>query len=309
MPSYLITGATSGLGRQVAFRLARQGGHQLILPSRDAARGDELQHELRKQGRVEVSTPPLDLSSLASVADFLRGHPDVAASRFDGVLLNAGVQSAKQLEFTVDGFESTFAVNHLAQFMLVEGLLPHLAPKAIVGWTASSTHDPQDKPAKIFGFRGAQYKNAEQVAQGDYGKVSMVQACRDAYATSKLCNIVTARAFGERRAKSAWFFSFDPGLMPGTGLARQQGRVTQWAWQHLMPRLASLLPGASCAEKSAAMLVNLLTGQLTGSRNGAYFNYTGQELEPASSAAKPWLAEDLLLKSAEMITRFRAVPA
>ena len=123
MLTYLITGATSGLGHQVALLLARQGGHRLILPVRDAARGALLSHELRACGAQQVSTPTMDLASLPSVAAFLKTRNADAEITLHGVLMNAGVQSANRIVFTNDGFESTFAVNHLAHHLLLNGLL------------------------------------------------------------------------------------------------------------------------------------------------------------------------------------------
>lgn len=71
MSAYFITGATSGLGRQVAIRLARQGGHRLVLPARDASKADQLRRELLALGAEEVSIPSMDLSSLKSVSTFV----------------------------------------------------------------------------------------------------------------------------------------------------------------------------------------------------------------------------------------------
>jgi NAD(P)-dependent dehydrogenase (short-subunit alcohol dehydrogenase family) len=276
-----------------------------VLPARDAARGHQLQKELLGLGAAEVTVPRLDLTSLASVSDFLEAFHRDAPPALDGVLLNAGVQSANRLVRTVDGIESTFAVNHLAHYQLLKGLMPCLSAQAVVGWTTSGTHDPKEKAARLFGFRGAQYTTAAKVAAGNYGGASAGQACKDAYATSKLCNIVTARVFAARHPQAASFFSFDPGLMPGTGLAREASAGLQWVWKRVLPRLAILLPGASSTERSSAILTGLLTGQVRGSYNGAFFNFTGKELEPADAAKAQWLADDLIATSDEMLVAYR----
>jgi NAD(P)-dependent dehydrogenase (short-subunit alcohol dehydrogenase family) len=305
MSTYLITGASSGLGLQVALRLARQGKHRLILPLRNIARGEELRQKLIASGAVDVSTPMMDLSSLRSVSQFLQLFNSNFGTKLNGVLLNAGGQSANQLEFTVDGFETTFAVNHLAHFFLLKGLLKSLADQAFVGWTASGTHDPKETSARLSGFRGAQYTTAGRLARGDFGQdISIMQACKDAYATSKLCEIVSARIFAERHPQAARFFSFDPGLMPGTGLARKQGKAAQWIWRKVLPRLAAILPGTSTTMKSSAVLTDLLTGSLLGSYSGAYFNYTGKQIEPAALATERWVADDLLSGSDALLAPF-----
>ncbi|MBC7702503.1 MAG: SDR family NAD(P)-dependent oxidoreductase [Rhodoferax sp.] len=304
MATYLITGATSGLGRQVALRLAQMGGHRLVLPARDASRAEQLRNELLAFGTTEVSISALDLMSLKSVAAFVDKFQRDTTYQLDGVLLNAGRQSASRLVQTVDGIESTFAVNHLAHYLMLKGLLNRLSPRATVGWTASGTHDPAEKSARLSGFRGSRYTTASRIAKGSYDDASDVQACRDAYATSKLCNIVTARAFANDIVTTKNYFSFDPGLMPGTGLAREQSTTMLWVWKNVLPRLASLLPGTSSTTQSSAVLVDLLVGKTRGSHNGAYFNYAGKQLEPASPAKEQWLAEDLLKGSDKLLAAF-----
>ena len=299
MSTYLITGATSGLGYQVAWSLAQEGGQRLILPVRDTVRGAVLCRELMACGAEQVMTPMMDLASLRSVAAFLHAFNSEGDAKLDGVLMNAGVQSAKRLAFTPDGLESTFAVNHLAHHMLIKGLLHRLSDRAVVGWTASGTHDPSEVAARLSGFRGARYTSLASLAHGECESgTSAAQACRDAYATSKLCNIVSARVFAQTcaktHAKAATFFSFDPGLMAGTGLAREQGPVALWVWRHVLPRMAALLPGTSTPQRSAAVLTALLTGRLAVQESGAYFNYTGRPLAPAAPAREPWVAEDLI---------------
>lgn len=304
MSTYLITGATSGLGLQVALGLARHSGNYLILPARDEARGAALRERLSAVSNVPVSTPLLNLTSLRNVTAFLKTFAASDAA-LDGVLLNAGVQSANRIELTEDGYESTFAVNHLANYLLMRGLLGRLAKLAVVGWTASNVYDPNERSARLSGFRGAQYTTIARLAKGDYGdSVTIAQACRDAYATSKLCDIVSARIFAQRYPQVASFFSFDPGLMAGTGLARNHSRVERWVWRKLLPRLAPILPGTSTPTKSAALVTRLLTGHLRGNYNGAYFRYTGEQVEPASRATETWVAEDLADGSERLLLPF-----
>lgn len=306
MKTYLVTGATSGLGLQIALQLAGTGDARLILPVRDAARGEQLRRDVMAAGAARADTQTMDLASLKSVADYLDILSADATLSLDGVLLNAGMQAANQLAFTRDGYETSFAVNHLAHYLLMEGLLPYLADGARVGWTASGTHDPKESSARMAGFRGARYTSAARLAQGDYGTdTSPAQACKDAYATSKFCEMVSARLFAERMPEAAFFFSFDPGLMPGTGLARQHGRVGQFVWRHVMTRLARVMPGTSTPQRSAAIVVDLLIGRLRSDENGAYFNYTGGAVEPAPMTRDPQIAADLRRESDAMLRRFK----
>ena len=305
MKTYLVTGATSGLGLQIALLLARTGDVRLILPVRDAARGEQLRREAMAAGAAQVDTPAMDLASLQSVADYLGTLSKAHALSLDGVLLNAGMQAANRLAFTHDGYETSFAVNHLAHYLLMDGLLPYLADGARAGWTASGTHDPKETSARMAGFRGARYTSAARLARGDYGPdTSPAQACKDAYATSKFCEMVSARLFAGRAPEAAFFFSFDPGLMPGTGLARQHDRVGRFVWRHVMTRLARFMPGTSTTQRSAAIAVDLLTGKLAAAENGAYFNYTGAAVEPAPMTRDPRIAADLRQESDALLRRF-----
>lgn len=304
MATLLITGATSGLGLQVAQGLAAQGQHTLILPMRQSQRGVALAASLRQLGAQAVHTPELDLASLRDVARFLRGFAELESAPLDGVLLNAGVQSAGQLTFTIDGLESTFAVNHLAHLMLIQGLLPYLAPRATVGWTASGTHDPCELMARLSGFRGARYTHAQALARGEaQAGTSPAQACRDAYATSKLCNIITAQALAQTWSDTCWrFFAFDPGMMPGTGLAREHSPLAQWMWRHVLPPLARMLPGTNPAQASAAVLTRLITHLPADTPNGAYFNFKGQQIDPARGACSAEQTKDLMRTSSALLS-------
>jgi len=298
----LITGATGGLGREVARRLAQGGVAHLILPIRDARSGDALRSEIEALGCEEVSTPLLDLASLPKVEQFIKNLQS-GELHIQGVLLNAGMQSAKGLRFTDDGIESTFAVNHLAHYALLKGLRDHLTPTAVVAWTTSGTHDPNQRAARIFGFRGAQYHTAAMLAKGEYpGAKNSAQACRDAYATSKFCNNLMARYFGAAEIGQRRFFAFDPGLMPGTGLARDQTRIALAAWKHVMPHLIGILPGASSPRRSGEMLFKLMQGQVAVD-NGGYVNYTGKIVASYTPENEQAMIKDLIQTSDDLLVR------
>ena len=284
-----------------SLHIARAGQHRLVLPVRDPIRGETLRQTLLAADARAIDTPPMDLASLHSVracVAALGADPDL---RFDGVLFNADAQSANRIEFTVDGIESTFAINHLAHHLLATDLIRQLNRAAIVGWTASGTHDRRERSARLFGFRGARYTTAARLVRGDYEPgTTVTQACKDAYATSKLCNILSARAFAARHSDVAKFFSFDPGLMPGTSLAREQPRLAQWAWHTILPRLAAVIPGTSTAQASGALLAALLMQQRHVATPGEYSNYTGSAREPALPPDEHRLIDDLFATSSSL---------
>lgn len=123
-----MTGGTSGFGATAAARLRRSGESRLILG-------------VRRPTPVGESIP-LDLAGLESVRAFATSVRErLADAPVDALVLNAGMIRADVTGRTVDGFETTFAVDHLAQYLLVRLLLPVLADGAVVVLTTSGTHD------------------------------------------------------------------------------------------------------------------------------------------------------------------------
>jgi NAD(P)-dependent dehydrogenase (short-subunit alcohol dehydrogenase family) len=166
----LVTGATSGIGKETALRLAMLGA-TVITVSRDAARGETAGDEIRRRVPLaQVETVTADLSSLAHVR---RLAEEVLAryDRLDVLVNNAGVISVRR-QLTADGLETTFATNHLGPFLLtnlLRGLLERSAPARVV--TVSS----------------AAHKQVRTIPWDDLPSGAQV---RQAYPLSKLLNIL-----------------------------------------------------------------------------------------------------------------------
>lgn len=283
----LITGASSGLGLALAQRLSTQAGLHLVLPVRNARRAEQLRATLP---HASLSTPLLDLARLDSVRSFA---PQLSAP-LDAVMFNAGVQSADAVIRTADDLEQSFAVNHLSHHVLLRALEPLLQLDAIVGWTASGTHDPKDRVAKRFGFLGAHYLPPEALAQGQYASApNAAQTNRDAYASSKGLNVLSARHFAAHAPGQRRYFSYDPGLMAGTGLAREQGALLNLVWKYVMPVVSKMLKGTSTPQGSAQLLARILLGQHT-LPNGAYVEFSGTQNQPYLPAQESIYTEQLM---------------
>ncbi len=134
----LITGATDGLGKAVALRLARTGA-TLLLHGRDEARGQQTLEEIRAQtGNTRLQWYRADLSQLSQVRT-LAERLAREQERLDVLVNNAGIGTTLPgggaRQESEDGYELRFAVNYLAPFLLTRLLLPTLrqsAPARIV---------------------------------------------------------------------------------------------------------------------------------------------------------------------------------
>ncbi|MGW0770160.1 SDR family NAD(P)-dependent oxidoreductase [Streptomyces sp. NPDC002676] len=145
MSTVLITGATSGLGRYVAFELVRCG-HLVLVHGRDRTRTEQLVAELRAEGRAEGFVA--DLARLAEVRELgarvAEAHPEL-----DVLINNAGVGGGAPgtgRELSADGHELRLAVNYLAPVALTRSLLPVLRanPPARIVNVGSVGQEPLD---------------------------------------------------------------------------------------------------------------------------------------------------------------------
>jgi NAD(P)-dependent dehydrogenase (short-subunit alcohol dehydrogenase family) len=175
----LVTGATLGIGKETALGLARMGAHVVIV-GRDETRTRETASWIaRESGDAEVDFLIADLSSQAEVRR-LAATVKARYSRLDVLLNNAGAIFTRR-ETTVDGFERTWALNHLAEFLLthlLRDILEASAPARIVN-VASAAHTS----GKI------DFDNLQ--GEKKYSGIS-------AYSQSKLANILFTYALARR---------------------------------------------------------------------------------------------------------------
>jgi len=137
--TFLVTGASSGIGGAVVEALAARGGN-VVLASRSEERTRLVLDAIRRRNRaIDAQFLSLDVSDLASVrraaAEFL-----AAGHSLDVLINNAGVAGTRGL--SRDGFDLTYATNHIGPFLLTNLLLPRLreAPGGRVVNVASAAH-------------------------------------------------------------------------------------------------------------------------------------------------------------------------
>lgn len=173
----VITGATSGIGQAAAEALARAGA-RIVFTARDEAKGEAMKGRLvRANPDAAHDWTPADLTTLAGMR--AAGEALLAkAPRIDVLANNAGAIFDRR-EITADGLEKTFAVNHMAYFVVTEILRPALADEARIVSTASTAH----------AFARIDFDNL----QFDRGWSAF-----GAYGLSKLCNILWTRELSAR---------------------------------------------------------------------------------------------------------------
>ncbi len=226
-----MTGATAGIGLAAAEQIRRVPNVRLLLGTRGTS-------------TVSADSLPLDLARLASVRSFAAAVEEMlGGGSIDALVLNAGIQFDDVDQRTEDGFETTFAVNHLAHYLLLRLLMPRLATGAAVVITTSDTHDPKALPFSS-GF-APEHADALKLAQGQVRLNPESKASgRRAYATSKLCNVLTARALASSpfaRERGLGVIAFNPGLTPGTQLMRNSSAGVKFVVAVLMPILSPLM--------------------------------------------------------------------
>ena len=137
---YVITGATSGIGKELATQLARTG-EIVVIVARDPDRGNKVQQEIsRKTQNWNIDLQLCDLSNMSSVNN-LASVVKLKYNTIHALVNNAGLYTRKR-ETTVDGYEKMFAANHLGPFLLTNLLMDALIAGGsgrILNITAPST--------------------------------------------------------------------------------------------------------------------------------------------------------------------------
>jgi NAD(P)-dependent dehydrogenase (short-subunit alcohol dehydrogenase family) len=271
----LITGATNGIGLAAAQALARRGA-KLAIVARDDARGAAAVTSIEGEGASTVDLLHADLQSQASVralaAEALERYPQI------DVLINNAGAIFTQRELTVDGVERTWALNHLAPFLLTTLLLDRLkasAPSRIIT-TSSDAHK-----GKLIPFDDL---NAEQSYRG---------RGFTRYGETKLANIMFTRELARRlEGTGVTTYTFHPGVV-ATGFNRNNGAMMKTAMMMIAPFVRS-------PRKAAQTLVWLADSPDVSKQTGGY--YEDRALAVSSRQAQdPVLAKRLWDVSEEQV--------
>jgi NAD(P)-dependent dehydrogenase (short-subunit alcohol dehydrogenase family) len=198
----VITGATSGIGKDVAIRLADQGAH-VVLACRDPRRGQKVADAINARVWAErAAVMTLDTSDQRSIRAFARAYRD-SYGFLDVLVNNAGVLLAGPRQTRSDGVELTFATNVLGYYAVTIELLHALkrgAPSRVVNVASTFASDVD--------------LDDLQFERRPYDGMT-------AYAQSKACDRMVTWAFARRlKRDSITVNAMAPGLVLGTELYR-----------------------------------------------------------------------------------------
>lgn len=276
MPLTVLTGATNGLGLVTARDLAR-AGHRLVLLVRDPGKAAPIADELRTLGAPEVRVLVGDLARQADVrrlaeALLAQGEP------IDVLVNNAGAIFDERV-VTEDGLEKTFALNHMAYFLLTALLRPLLeaAPAARVINVASDAHR-----------MGKLDLDDLQFAKGGFSAWA-------AYGRSKGCNILFTRELARRLAGTRVVtHCYHPGPV-NTGFgSTMNGMMGQLLYPLVRRFMRSPEKGADC-------LTWLCTAPTLPGPSGSY--WFDRALHPARAWAQDDVAAARLWEASEGLIR------
>ena len=222
----LVTGGTGGIGKATALGLARMGAH-LAITGRDRGRAEGAAREIGAAGGGQVDVYVADLSSQAEVRR-LAGEVLQRMPRIDVLVNNAGGYWNTR-HVTADGLEHTFALNHLAPFLLTCLLLGRLE---------------QSAPARVVTVSS----NAQAMGRIDFGDLQGERSYSGAraYNQSKLANVLFTYELARRLpGTSVTANALHPGVVRTSFGAEDPGRVQRLFVPVMRPFMKSPAQGAA----------------------------------------------------------------
>jgi NAD(P)-dependent dehydrogenase (short-subunit alcohol dehydrogenase family) len=253
----VVTGANSGIGKATATELARLGA-RVVMVCRDQGRGREAQSEIRaaaqKAHPSREDTVDLRIADLGVQEEVYHLGETIRADydRLDVLINNAGVFLDSRVE-TADGIEATFAINHLAPFLLTHLVLPRLRE------TAGRAGEARIITVSSEAHRGASMNFDDLNAETSYNPLQ-------AYAQSKLANILFTHELSRRLQKEGVVANaVHPGVV-NTNIWRGSGWISRiarlFSWLYKRP------------EEGARSVVYLAASPEVEGVTGQYFKET-----------------------------------
>jgi NAD(P)-dependent dehydrogenase (short-subunit alcohol dehydrogenase family) len=316
----VITGGNTGLGYGCAAAIlsSLDGPWHVVVASRNEGRAQTAVDRLAAGAAAghTVEAMRLDLASLASVRRFAAELIDRVESReippLQALVCNAGVQTGTNLTRTDDGFETTFAVNHLGHFLLVNELRPLLQAPSRVVVVSSDTHDPALKLGPAPAWSDAQALARGELAPSASSDNAFVAGQRR-YSTSKLANVYFTYGLARRLPAGVTANAFNPGMLLGTNLGRSLPAPVRFMTRYVLPRAQPLLrrfvtSNIHTPEESGAALAWLATDSELADTTGKYFDGR-KAIRSSDDSYDPARADELWEESLTLTAQLESVEA
>ncbi len=267
----VITGTTHGIGRVTARALAR-AGYRVLMLCRNAVLATDVAAGISREtpgARVEVV--PCDLAVQASVRTAAQQVLEQSAG-IDLLINNAGIVSSRH-RMSVDGYELTFATNHLGPFLLTQLLLPRVHDGGRIIHVASRVHFDGHLDLTDIRNPAARYRPIA------------------AYARSKLANVMHCFALARRlQGRPITANCLHPGVVASNLLPKWLQIVKPW-----------ITPVTLDNERGAQTTLYLALSPDVAGRSGLYFD-EHQAVQPAAAAARDLAAQERLWEASERYT-------
>lgn len=275
----VITGATSGIGKETALALAKKG-HAVYLLVRNVEKGEAVRQEILAEGKnLEAYVIPCNLANLQSVKDAAEMLKNKLFA-INVLINNAGGIFAER-ELSTDGIEMTFETNHLGHFLLTESLMPLLEKGQARIINLSSEGHKMGKP--LFDDLQTEPAGRKYSAMKAYGK-------------AKLFNIYFTKSLAEKyKSKGITAFAVHPGLVKtsfGIGLN---------GFAQLLMWLAK--PFMISAQQGAQTSIYLATQPKMDAQSGQYFK-NQKVAKPAAIADNEAARNQLWAISKQLVSAF-----
>jgi NAD(P)-dependent dehydrogenase (short-subunit alcohol dehydrogenase family) len=281
----VITGGTSGIGQVAAESLAGMGA-RIVQVARDRARGEAALGRLSERAPGIAHT--IYYADLSRLSDMKRVAAEIATAepRIDVLINNAGAMFGSQ-QLTEDGFERTFALNHLAYFVIAHGLQERLVASAPARVVNTSSDGHKVATLDFHDLQSAKAYRGNFLDSLRYGGPGFKVYCR-----SKLCNILFTRELARRLAGTGVSANcLHPGFV-ATRFGDESGGLISFA-------IRTAKRFALAPQQGAETLVYLASSPEVAGITGEYF-YKCRPIRPSKAAQDDPAARRLWLETARL---------
>lgn len=295
----LITGANSGLGLECIKTVIRaKEGWRIIIASRNIKKSEAVIQSIKAEyPDQQIRVIHLDLGSLESVRFFVDEFRKDNHEPIDALICNSGIIDREANKVSKDGYDMTFAVNHLGHFLLTNLLINHLSERAKIVVVSSNMHNSTIREGKM---AVAEYLGAELLSSPTNNLDGFKR-----YSTSKLCNLLFAYELVRKLAEKSLRItvnSFDPGFSPGTGLMHGGGAfrnfmMGSWLMKGIMGIMGIV---TSTPTRSGKAMARLILDESLNQTTGKYFQ-VNKVIKSSTDSYSLSYAQELWKESAIMV--------